>query len=493
MNPGDTTVKVYKGTPIALLTPIAEVGKSFTLEDLDENRSKNMFDTASMEMPAHLQDMFENGCKHLTQDQTEQFKEFVIQHHDNFAKPDEVGRTTFGSHKIKLTDNTPIKEASRRIPLFKRDILDEEVRKLEEKGLIEKSISPWSAQMVLVKKKDGSWRMCVDYRKLNEKTIKDAYPIPRINDNLNALSGSDWFTSLDCDMAYHQVPLAEEDKEKTAFATPRGGLYQYVTMPFGLCNAPATFQRLMERALTGLQWYIAVLYLDDVIVFSKTFESHIDHLDKVFSRLTEAGLKLKAKKCVFLQHETSFLGHIVSKEGIKPDPTKIAAVKKIQRPQTVIELRSFLGLTSYYRKFVKDYAKVAKPLYDLTKLNVSWLWTENCENAFISLKDKLTSAPILAYPEVEGSEFILDTDASSFAIGAVLSQIQGGKERAIAYASRTLEKSEENYCVTRKEMLAVVFFTKYFKHYLLGRHFILRTDHGSLLWLHRFKEPEGQV
>ncbi|MCG8109893.1 MAG: hypothetical protein JAZ10_03920, partial [Candidatus Thiodiazotropha endolucinida] len=333
----------------------------------------------------------------------------------------------------------------------------------------------------------------MSYRKLNEKTIKDAYPIPRIDDNLDNLSGSDWFTSLDCDMAYHQVPLEEEDKEKTAFATPRGGLYQYVTMPFGLCNAPATFQRLIERTLAGLQWYIVVLYLDDIIVFSKTFDGHIDHLKQVFARLTEAGLKLKAKKCIFFKHETSFLGHVVSKEGIKPDPAKINAVRGIQSPRTATDLRSFLGLTSYYRKFVKDYAKLAKPLYELIRPNVSWSWTEACQKAFAHLKEKLTSAPILGYPVVNGSEFILDTDASSYAIGGVLSQIQEGEERVIAYASRTLEKSEQNYCVTRKEMLAVVFFTKYFKHYLLGRHFVLRTDHGSLRWLHNFKEPEGQV
>ena len=415
--------------------------------------------------------MFEQGCQNLSKEQTAKFKHFILQHQDNFAKPGEVGQTNFGSHKIKLKDETPIKDAPRRIPIFKRDILDEEVKKLEEKGLIEKSNSPWSAQTVLVRKKDGSWRMCVDYRKLNEKTIKDAYPIPRINDNLDALSGSDWFTRLDCDMAYHQVPGAEEDKKKTAFATPRGGLYQYVRMPFGLCNAPATFQRLMERTLAGLQWQIAVLYLDDIIVFSKTFEGQIDHLSKVFARLTKTGLKLKFKKCVFFQHETSFLGHRVSKEGIKPDPAKIGAVKDIPSPQTVTELRSFLGLTSYYRKFVKDYAKIAKPLYDLTRPSVPWIWTEPCEEDFLNLKGNLTCEPILAYPDVNGSEFILDTDASSYAIGGVLSGTR--RTRAvIAYASRTLEKAEQNYCVTRKEMLAVVFFTKYYKHYLLGRHFI---------------------
>ena len=227
----------------------------------------------------------------------------------------------------------------------------------------------------------------------------------------------------------------------------------------------------MERTLAGLQWHIAVLYLDDIIVSSKTFKGQIDHLSKVFPKLTKAGLKLKFKKWVFFQHETSFQGHRVSKEGIKPDPAKIGAVKDIPSPRTVTELRSFLGLTSYYRKYVKDYAKIAKPLYDLTRPSVPWIWTEPCEEVFLNLKGNLTSEPILAYPDVNGSEFILDTDASSYAKGGLLSQVQGGHECVISYASRTLEKAEQNYCVTRKEMLALVFFTKYYKHYLLGFHF----------------------
>ena len=219
-------------------------------------------------------------------------------------------------------------------------------------------------------------------------------------------------------------------------------------------------------------------------MFSMTFNNHIDHLTSVFARLTEARLKLKAKKCVFFQHETAFLGHIISKEGVKPDPAKIQAVSKIQRPSSVVELRSFLGLTSYYSKLVKDYAYITKPLNYLTKPTFPWLCTDVYESVFIMLKEKLTTAPIFADTEEDGQEFILDTDASSLANGAVLSQVQDGRERVIAYTSKTLEKPEQNYCVKRKEMLAVVNFTKYCKHSISGRHFILRTDHGSLRWLH---------
>ena len=294
-------------------------------------------------------------------------------------------------------------------------------------------------------------------------------------------------------MAYHQIPMREIDKEKTAFGTPRGGLYQYKVMPFGLCNAPATFQRVIEQALCGLQWHITVLYLDDIIVYSRDFEEHLRNLSLVFDRLETTNLKLKANKCYFFQKEVKFLGHVVSEKGIMTDPDKTKAVREWRIPQSVTELRSFLGFVSYYRRFIKDFAQIAKCLHELTKKNVQWKWTAECDIAFQFLKFKLLSAPILGYPEVNGGLFILDTDASNEAIGAVLSQIQDGQEKVIAYGSRTLSSAEKNYCVTRKEMLALVYFIKHFKHYLLGREFILRTDHGSLVWLHRFKEPDGQI
>ena len=356
--------------------------------------------------------------------------------------------------------------------MYKQQALEDEVKKLQDRGLIEKSSSPWSSQVVMVQRKDGSWRMCVDYRKLNEKTVKDAYPLTRIDENLDTLKGAEWYTSLDLDMAYHQVPMMDEDKEKTAFATPRGGLYQFTTMPFGLCNAASTFERIIEKTLAGLQWKIAVLYLDDIVVFWKSFEDHLCNLRKVFDRLSEAGLKLKPKKCQFLQEEISFLGHIVSKSGIRTDPAKVAAVKEMKSPETVTQVKSFLGLASY-RKFVKDFSKIAKPLFNLTKKEKKFIWEEGTEAAFQELKNRLISAPILAFPQADGSEFILDTDASAYAIGAVLSQVQEGRERVIAYGSRCLDKPERNYCVTRREMLAVVYFTKYFKHYLLGRRFFV--------------------
>ena len=490
LNPGDSNVRIEKGTVIALLEPVEEV------VEYNSESSDSVFridETDCERLPEHLQKPFVEGRKDLNLEQTEQFQNTLLRWKNVFARPNEVGRTDVGTHKIKLNDETPIKVAPRKIPLFKRHIIDTEIEKLESKGLIEKSESPWSSQLVLVRKKDNSWRMCVDYRKLNAKTVKDAYPIPRIQDNLDSLNGAQWFTSLDCGMAYHQIPVEEIDRPKTAFATPRGGLYQYVTMPFGLCNAPATFQRIIEKVLIGLQWNILALYLDDIIVFSKSFDLHIKHLETVFERLQMSGLKLNAKKCQFFRKEVTFLGHIVTQDGIKPDTSKTEAVSSIPTPTNISELRKFLGFTSYFRKFVKDYATIAKPLYNLTKKSTDWKWSKECEESFQSLKGKLVSYPVLAYPDIDGGRFILDCDASDHGIGAVLSQEQDGIERVIAYGSRTLNSAEENYCVTRSEMLALVYFTKYFQEYLIGRKFLVRTDHSSLRWLQQFKDPDGQV
>lgn len=306
----------------------------------------------------------------MSTEQANEFKKFLINSKDAFADPNmPIQRAKYGEHRIELNDETPFKEPVRRVPIFKREILDAEIEKLKNQGLIEESSSPWSSPLVLVQKKDKTWRLCVDYRRLNAQTIKDAYPIPRIADDLDALSGSKWFTSLDLNMAYHQIPMRESDKEKTAFGTPRGGLYQYKVMPFGLCNAPATFQRVIEQALSGLQWHITVLYLDDITVYSQTFDEHLKNLGLVFDRLNAANLKLKAKKCNFFRKEVTFLGHVISERGVKTDPSKTAAVENWMTPTNISGLRSFLGLASYYRRFIKDFAKVAKCLHELTSKN----------------------------------------------------------------------------------------------------------------------------
>ena len=235
-----------------------------------------------------------------------------------------------------------------------------------------------------------------------------------------------------------------------------------------------------------------LVYIDDVIIFSETFEDHVQHLSLVFERLAEAGLNLKPKKCFLFQREVKYLGHLVSQDGIKTDPDKVKAVSDWPVPQDVTEVKRFLGLCSYYCRFVKDFATVAKPLTRLTEKNIPFVWGDDESAAFETLKSLLTSSPVMTYPNPT-STFILDTDASNVGIGAVLSQIVDGEERVVAYGSRILTKAERQYCITRRELLAVVFFTKYFRHYLTGRRFLLRTDHASLRWLKSFKEPQGQL
>jgi len=262
-------------------------------------------------------------------------------------------------------------------------------------------------------------------------------------------------------------------------------------MPFGLCNAGATFQRLMDVVLSGLHMDICLVYLDDIIVYSKTVKQHLERLETVLLRLRHAGLKLKPEKCRFFQRSVSFLGHIISHEGIGTDSEKTRAVMEWPTPTNVGEVRSFIGLASYYRRYVRNFAKIAAPLHALMKRNQRFSWTEDAQKSFEELKVALTSPPILAMPNDTG-EFVLDTDASDNAIGAVLSQRQDGVERVVAYESRSLDRREQNYCGTRKELLAIVYFLKYFKQYLLGRTFKVRTDHAALTWLRRTPDPIGQ-
>ena len=333
-------------------------------------------------------------------------------------------------------------------------------------------------------------RFCIDYRKVNDLIKKDKFPLPKIDTCLDMLNGSKYFSSCDLRQGYWQTMIDERDRDKTAFVT-RKGQWRFKVLSFGLCNAPSQFARTMELVLSGLTWAVCLVYLDDILVFSRTFEEHCDRLAAVFERLERHTLKLKPSKCHLFQRKLTFLGHVVSENGIECDPDKVAAIAEWPRPTNVSEVRTFCGLASYYRVFVPNFAHVAGPLHELTRKNAPFEWTEARERAFLKLKHCLSSAPVLSAPQDEGT-FYLDTDASDTALGAVCQQQQDGVLRVIGYASRALSDAERRYCITRRELLGVVYGLKKFRQHLLGRSIVVRTDHAALTYLQKTPEPIGQ-
>lgn len=476
-------ITVYKGTRIATAELLGRDIETVSVVSEEPDVEK--------EYQSLVEKVMETLPTDLSNTQKEQINALLMKYAHVFAtSTSDLGRTSALRHRIETT-GAPIRQGVRRTPPLQREAVKKMLDEMKAKNIVSPSNSPWASPIVLVPKKDGSIRLCVDYRKVNEVTRKDAYPIPRVDDTLDTLAGSQWFSTLDLKSGYWQVEVHEDDREKTAFCTHEG-LFQFNVMPFGLCNAPATFQRLMDMVLQGLLWNSCLVYIDDIIIFGKTFEEHLGNLARVFERVEQAGLKLQPQKCHLLQSQVQFLGHIISTNGVAPDPQKTEKVKQWQTPQSVKEVQQFLGLASYYRRFIKNFASVAAPLHKLTEKHTIFRWTPCCQEAFDNLKSRLTSAPILALPDWS-KPFVLDTDASDTGVGAVLSQVHEGNEFVVAYGSRTLTKSERNYCATKKELLAVVVFLEHFRPYLLGKPFTIRTDHGALIWLQSFKQPEGQI
>ena len=412
-----------------------------------------------------------------------------------FSKDDmDMGRTKLVKHHIKLTDPAPFKEAYRRIPPQMYDEVKAHIQEMLDLGAIRPSNSPWASAIVLVRKKDGRLRFCIDLRRLNNRTVKDAYSLPRIESILDSLGGAQIFTTLDLKAGYWQVEMAEECKAYTAFTCGPLGFYECDTMPFGATNAPATFQRLMHDCLGDLNMNWCIVYLDDIIVFSDTKEEHLKRLEAVFQKLMAAGLKLKPTKCFFFRDEIEYLGHVVSGKGISTNPKKIEAVAKWPTPKTVYDVRSFLGFVGYYRRFIKNFSKITKPIREVItglenqskraakKTHIEW--TDIADSAFETLKTMCVNTPILAYPDYQ-LPFTLHTDSSTDGLGAVLYQKQNGKQRVIAYASRSVSKAESNYPAHKLEFLALKWAVcEKFHEYLYGtKPFEVFTDNNPLTYV----------
>ena len=360
--------------------------------------------------------------------------------------------------------------------------LKKQIQDLMERGFIRPSVSPWGAPVLFMKKKDDPMRLCIDYREHNNVTIKNKYPLPWVNDLFDQLQGACHFSKIDLRSGYHQLRVKEEDIPKTAFRT-RYGHYEYVVMPFGLTNAPAAFMDLMNRIFHEYLDKFVVVFIDDILIYSKSQKEHEEHLRTVLQTLRKEELFAKFSKCEFWLQEVAFLGHVINHEGVSVDPAKTKAVEEWPRPTTATEVRSFLGLAGYYRRFVENFARLAGPLTKLTRKGAKIEWTKECEDSFQELKQRLVSAPVLTIPTGDG-DFVIYSDASKEGLGCVLMQ----KGKVIAYASRQLKIHEKNYPTHDLELAAIIFALKIWRHYLYGERCAIYSDHKSLKYIFTQKE-----
>lgn len=481
VNQLDRAVTLSKGTKLGNFVPIQVRGCE--IKELDEiESSKSISENNNSRVIDEIKSTELQGSERDTLDQLLQsFK-------DVFST--QLGRTDHVQHSI-VTTGRPVKQPPRRTAPTEKQEIDNQIDSMLQRDVIRPSTSPWASPVVLVKKKSGDMRFCIDYRRLNAQTEKDSFPLPRVDDILDTLAGKKYFSGLDINSGYWQVEMQEQDAAKTAFITHRG-LFQFNTMPFGLCNAAGTFQRLMTSILSGILGPNCMVYIDDIVICGNTLEQHNAILREVLLRLRSANLTVKAKKCNIGVKSLKVLGHVVSKKGISTDQDKVLSIKQWPVPTNFKEVQSFLGLTGYYRRFVKDYSDISKPLRELQKGEKFFFSTEALL-AFQTLKARLSNAPVMTEMKAQEEEIILDTDASNFSIGAVLSVKRDNLEHVVAYGSKSLSKAEQNYSVTKRELLACVFFMKKFRAYLYGRHFKLRVDHHSLTHLLNFKEPRNQL
>jgi hypothetical protein len=398
------------------------------------------------------------------------------------------GCTSLVEHKIRVTTPYAISTPPRRMALEQQQVADAELEKMLIAGVIEPSTSPYVSEPVIIRKKTGDWRYCIDFRKLNEYTIPDPYPMRRIDDLLASIRSSIYFIAIDLRSGYWQIPLETESRKFTAFRTSRG-LYQFTVMPFGLSNAPATFQRCMEEILGDLHWQGVLVYLDDILIHADQVESCLELVKEVFRRLRQANLTINLKKCQFLPESMKYLGHIIGGGTIRPDLTRVSCLQHIKTPTTVKELRSIFGLLSYYRQYIPSFADKAIFLTSKLKKNASLIWTEGDSALIQTLIAELQQA-VLTVPLKE-DQFVVETDASDVALGAILSVTHDGKRMPVEFASKLLSPAQRNWPAREREAFAIVWAVYRFDGFLRGRQFDVFTDHESLKFL--FRATEGKL
>ncbi|CAJ2638126.1 unnamed protein product [Trifolium pratense] len=401
--------------------------------------------------------------------------ELLVEYVDIFEEPSQLPPLRAGfDHQIPLKDGVaPFNLRPYRYSRIQKDIIDNLVKDMIDQGIVQHSTSPFASPTILVRKKDGSWRLCVDFRRLNELTIKDRFPIPLIEDLMDELGGSMVFSKLDLRSGYHQLRMAQGEEYKTAFKT-HSGHYEYLVMPFGLTNAPASFQSLMNHVFQPFLRKFVIIFFDDLLIYSKSLEDHVCHLRMIFQTVRDNHLLLNKSKCSFALPKVEYLGHFITVDGISTDPSKIQAVSSWPIPQNLKQLRGFLGLAGYYRRFVKDFGKIAKPLTDLLKKDC-FIWSENATSAFLNLKQALVTAPVLCLPDFT-KKFVVETDASGTGIGAVLMQ----DHHPVAYISKSLGPKQQAMSIYEREMLAIVYAVQKWGSYLSHAPFVIKTDQKSI-------------
>ncbi|GBG64269.1 hypothetical protein CBR_g41190 [Chara braunii] len=414
----------------------------------------------------------------------------------------DIGLSTVIEHAI-LTGNHPlISCALYRYPPAQRAAALKKNKEFEANGWIEPAIRPWSFPVVIVPKKAGGIRFCIDYRKRNDITIKDVYPLPRIDELLDAIGDARFFSKFDIRHGFHHLLVRKEDRPETAFILFEG-TWQWVRCPMGICNAPGTFQRAMNMAFQNFMRktrlaqsiinYCVIVYMDEILVFSTSYEGHVQHIEWALHALKDAGFKVAVEKCQFFLTEISFLGHVVTSQGLQPDPQKVTTVKDALVPISITQVRASLGLASYYRRFVKGFAAIVGPLTNLLKKDQPLMWTPQCDRAFEELKAALISAPVLIRPNL-GKPFVLITDWQPEAISAILAQVGlDGLEHVVEYASKTVPTYKRNYAAPTGECYAALWGISHFRAYLYGRKFTLVTDHEPLLALKKSKDYSGMI
>ena len=472
---------------IAIACPLLNepVSLPMALTISDSSDSSDAIDSSP-----ELVDGMKIGSK-LTDEERRQVIELLQRYRHAFSIDSEPGLATDVEHEIDTGDARPVHMPPYRVSPGEREIIQKQVEDMLDRGIISPSDSPWASPVVMVRKRCGALRFCVDYRRLNSVTRRNVYPLPRTDDVLERLGGARYFSSIDLTSGYWQIPVKEEDKAKTAFVTP-DGLFQFNRMPFGLSNAPATFQALMDRVLARLKWNMCLVYLDDVLVFGRNFREHQERLEAVLFALSGAGLKLNPSKCSFAVSEIVHLGHLLDTDGIRPDPMKLAAVARFKLPTNVSSLRSFLGLISYYRRFVANFAQIASPLYALLKKDAEWKWGAREWGAFELLRTALAESTTLAHDDTDGA-LVLRTDASGLGLGAALAVVRDGVERPITFISRSLSPAEKNYDGNELECLGLVWALDKLRSSLYGRHFKVLTDSRALRWLFEKKDVRGRL